>query len=328
MLTKSQNESFSTDVLEEIHREKHLQIWVPKRYGGLGLSIERGLEILLDLAERDGSLAWFVTLCGGANFFSRNLKPEIAKALFEFENVCFGGSGMITGTAEKRGDFYLINGTWNYATGAPFLTHFTLNAQIMENGVAQVDEHGQAVFLSFLLEADDVEIVENWDTMGMNATASHGFSVKNKLVSKDFSFKYDHFYGDELLDRIPFEVFADLTLLANYIGMAKHFEQESAKICSLTKIVELQSYRSNKTRELFDIARNVELELGEVGYLSEAIAREIHFFGEEVVLELSKFLITIFPHLGIKAASFGEEVNKVFRDFFTATQHRNFRKND
>ena len=41
----------------------------------------------------------------------------------------------------------------------------------------------------------------------------------------------------------------------------------------------------------------------------------------------TQFIIEIYPQLGIKASKINEEINQIFRDYFTATQHRNFRQN-
>src|SRR5690606_19172733 len=87
------------DVINHISKERWLQIWVPKMYGGLGLDVSDGLRLLKSLAFIDGSLGWVVKLCAGANYFSRNRQPEIAKELFKVHFTGFGGSGAIGGTA-------------------------------------------------------------------------------------------------------------------------------------------------------------------------------------------------------------------------------------
>ena len=96
-------ESFNQVVLDHIYTQNWLNIWVPKQYNGLGLHFSEGLKVLQSVAKIDGSLGWFVTLCSGANYFSRNLKPDVASNLFSSQKTCFGGSGMLGGTAEKVG---------------------------------------------------------------------------------------------------------------------------------------------------------------------------------------------------------------------------------
>src|SRR5690606_19406710 len=120
-------EEFPQEVLEWIARENLWNLWVPKDYGGLERSLTQGLKELRSLAQVDGSLGWTVTLCSGANFFVGNLQREVAREIFSGREgpVCFGGSGGVHGTAEKQGDGYVISGRWRYATGAPYLSHFT-----------------------------------------------------------------------------------------------------------------------------------------------------------------------------------------------------------
>ncbi|WP_313805402.1 hypothetical protein [Flavobacterium sp.] len=200
----------SQSVLDTIHQEQWLNIWVPIQYGGLGLSFDAGLSILKNVAKINGSLGWLVTLCSGANYFSRNLQPETASAIFKGKAVCFGGSGTVGGTAEISENGYIINGFWPYATGAPYLTHFTLNAHLTSNGKQLLDENDEPIIKSFVLNANQVVLEPCWKAMGMVATASHSFKVSRQLVSEEYSFVYNHFYTDAVLDQIPFEVFAVL----------------------------------------------------------------------------------------------------------------------
>lgn len=321
-----QAERLDSEVLQTIHDKKWLQIWVPKEYNGLGCSLSEGLEILKEVSQIDGSLGWMVTLCSGANYFSRNLLPETASKLFRDSHICFGGGGMLGGTAEKEGDKYLINGLWNYATGAPFLTHFTLNAQIVENGLPKFKDNGEPEFLSFVLEASQVELIPSWKSMGMVATASHSFKVKNQYVSEGHSFIYNQFYTDEPLNRVPFETFADLTLLINYLGMAYHFLEKSREIKTVAIQDELSEYLAIATKKLMQYAIDIEQILQHNHVLKQAYISEIHSFGEEAVENLMFLIVKLYQRLGIKASVTGQEINQVFRDFFTATQHMNFRK--
>ena len=169
-------------VMDYIFEKRWLQIWVPENYGGLGLQFSDGLKVLKKLAETDGSLGWMVTLCAGANYFSRNLKPEIAKKLFKDQTTCFGGSGAIGGTAEIINNQFLINGSWIFATGTPHLSHITLNACITANGKPVLDKRGNEMIRSFIIPKDQVEIIADWQAMGMKATGTFSFKVLTFLT--------------------------------------------------------------------------------------------------------------------------------------------------
>ena len=316
---------FNSEIIELIATNNWLNIWVPKQYNGLGLTISEGLKILQTVSKIDGSLGWFVTLCSGANYFSRNLYPSVAFEIFSNQKACFGGSGMIGGTAEKVKDHYIINGLWHYATGAPYLTHFTLNAQILENGQPLVDENNQPKILSFILDKAQVKLIPSWKSMGMVATSSHSFEVVNQTVHKDYSFIYNTFFSDDLVEKIPFHVFADLTLLVNYIGMAEHFLEKSLEIITFSVQQQLDVFLKRTTLELLNYAQQVEELLINNLTIEDILSEEIHQFGTNTVSALITYIMQIYPQLGIKASRFNEEINQIFRDFFTATQHRNFR---
>ncbi|MBM7419690.1 MULTISPECIES: hypothetical protein [Chryseobacterium] len=314
-------------IMAQIHHERLLQIWVPKRYGGLGLRLKEGLQLLFDWSKIDGSLGWMLTLCSGANFFSRNLNPNIAKELFSNSKTCFGGSGMIGGTAEKQTDgTFLINGLWHFATGAPHLSHFTLNAKLTENGNPLLDESGNELIRSFVISKNQVEIIPNWKSMGMKATGTYSFKVDNVKVSEDYSFIYDEFFTDDALDKIPFRIFADLTLLVNYLGMASHFSEEAIKIRPHLDLKFFDKKIEDAMVKVIEFANEIEGLLNMSETITQEKQSEIHDYSSDLVESLSQQILQIYIQLGIKASHTDSTVYQVFCDYFTATQHSNFRK--
>ncbi|MCY0978608.1 hypothetical protein PGH12_04320 [Chryseobacterium wangxinyae] len=317
----------SESIINQIHHERLLQIWVPKIYGGLGFHLREGLSVLFDWSKIDGSLGWMLTLCSGANFFSRNLKPSIAKELFSDPKTCFGGSGMIGGTAEKQNDgTFLINGLWHFATGAPHLSHFTLNAALTENGNPLLDESGSEIIRSFVIYKDQVEIIPNWKSMGMKATGTYSFRVNNARVSEDYSFVYDEFFTDDVLDKIPFRIFADMTLLVNYLGMAAHFLEEAIKIRPNLGLKLINKIINDELEKAFKFADKIEEFLKDLELISSEKQSEIHSFSIGLVEKLSHQILEIYFQLGLRATHTDSEVYQIFCDYFTATQHANFRR--
>lgn len=313
------------DIIDYIHEQKWLQIWVPKQYGGLGFSFKEGLETLKQIAEIDGSLGWMVTLCSGANYFARNLKPEVAKELFQNPKTCFGGSGMICGTAEQKEDSFIIEGTWRFATGAPHLSHFTLNAVITKNGKPVLDSEGNEIVRSFIIPKEKVEIIPDWKAMGMKATGTYSFKVNQIEIHERYSFIYNEFFTNAVLDKIPFRIFADLTLLANYMGLAFHFAEEALAIRPLIDLSNFNLYLKNQEEKIYNFAVEIEQILKENKEVSAEKQSEIHQFGEQLLKELTERILQIYYQLGIRASHTDEQIHQVFCDYFTVTQHANFR---
>ena len=317
---------YSVETLQWIEQHNYWNLWVPKKYGGLESTLPEGLNTLKSLAKIDGSLGWTITLCSGANYFIGNLRPEVAQEIFVDEQgpVCFGGSGGAFGTAEKQGNNYKISGTWKYATGAPYLSHFTLNAKIMENGEPLLDENMDPLIRSFVVPRNQVTIYDDWDTMGMKATATRSFSVNNVVVDHKYSFLYNRFYLPQLVYKIHFSVFADLTLWVNYIGMAEHYLEEASHSLDECKLTTLTTIVNIANKQVDTYVQEIEQLLSEEKSFSEELIQQIHDTASRSVQEISKNIIAVLPLLGIRSCNENTVLNQIFRDYFTATQHHIF----
>lgn len=317
---------FPSEVLNWIEEKNLWNIWLPNNYGGLELSLAEGLNKLKELAKIDASLGWTITLCSGANYFIGNLQQCKAEEIFMNSEApaCLGGSGGVFGTAEIVDDHYKISGKWSYATGAPYLTHFTLNAEILENGAKLRNGDGLPKVRSFVISKDAVQIIEDWNTMGLKASATHSFEVRELMVHESCSFLYNEVYLSQPIFKIPFALFADLTLWVNYIGMAEHFIEEALLVISEGKMRDLESVITTSNMKIFHYAKEInEIIDKEIPFKADYI-QEIHSEAVNSVKNLSKYIIEIYPYLGVKVSRKNHQLNQVFLDYFTATQHHIF----
>lgn len=322
---------FAPEVLEGIAQENLWNLWVPESYGGLEMALPEGLQKLRELAKIDGSLGWTVTLCSGANFFIGNLQEGVADEIFKGSKgaVRFGGSGGVFGTAEKSGEGYVLSGTWKYATGAPFLTHFTLNAKIREHGKDVLQADGSPLIRSFVIKRDEVRVIRDWDTMGLKATSTDSFEVASKWVDAKYSFVYHEVFLPQPIFKIPFAPFADLTLWVNYVGMAAHFWEEARTLTGPTDMLaRLQNAIERADASTMDFAERIQRKVSAGDPVPQAWIGDLHQEAADSVRSLSRAILEVYPCLGIRAAREGFGLNQVFRDFFTATQHHIFRKSE
>lgn len=322
-------EVFPQQLIDWIEQKNLWNLWVPKAFGGLELSLPEGLEKLRALAQIDGSLGWTVTLCSGANFFIGNLEGKVTNEIFGDKKnpVCFGGSGGVFGVADKFGDGYTITGTWKYATGAPYLTHFTLNAKIQEGGRDLLLENGDPVIRSFVLKREDVRVIKDWNAMGLKATATHSFEVRSKWVHEKYSFIYNELHLPHSIFKVPFSVFADLTLWVNYIGMAAYILEEARKLSVPgVPLDKLLAKVTSADQKVMGYATHIQTLVERDGEVSESLMDKIHGEASDAVRSLSQEIIALYPFLGVRAAREDHPLNQAFRDYFTATQHHIFSK--
>lgn len=321
-------EEFSPEVQEWIKDENLWNIWVPKAYGGLELSLTQGLAKLKELARIDASLGWTITLCSGANYFIGNLQQCKSQEIFldSDSTPCLGGSGGVFGTAEKINDHYKISGKWHYATGAPYLSHFTLNAVIIEDGNKLLNKDGSPIIRSFVIPKAIVRIIEDWNTMGLKATATHSFEVTDQLIHENCSFLYNEYHLPHPIFKIQFSVFADLTLWVNYIGMAEHFLEEALALTQERNFEELQNSIALANQKISHFAEEIEEGVEKEMNFEDSYVQKIHSDASNSVKSITRNIVAIFPHLGVKASRKDEQINQIFCDYFTATQHHIFTK--
>lgn len=325
--------------LEAIYEEKWFKMFVPEKYGGLGLSLPDALRLEEAFSQTDGSLGWTITLCAGANLFAGYINPDFAEDIFYDRKVCLGGSGAISGIAQVAGDGYIINGRWKYATGAPHLTHFTANCIIEQNGIPVHDEQGKPMVRSFIFKKEEVTVHHDWNMMGLKATASHSFSVQDLKVGNERIFLIDDKKAliDDLIYHYPFLQLAETTIAVNSLGMACHFFNEVSNVVTrlyddkkmsgekYSRMNKRLSFASNflyKDREQFYAKADESWQqLEKTGSIDEAMLQQISLLSRSLTSNARQLVTEIYPYCGIGATQNGTTLNRIFRDIFTGSQH-------
>lgn len=322
-------------VLRIIYRKKWFKLFIPKDQGGLALNLPEALKLEEQLAFIDGSLGWTVTLCSGANFFAGFMDQKKTGKLFHAKNVCLGGSGAATGIATKTKDGYMVTGRWKYATGAAHLTHFTANCVIEKNGKIVLQKDGTALIRSFYFKRSEVIIYNDWDAMGLRATSSRSFSAKKLKVKEERSFVIDHSHVtlDHPVYTYPFMPFAETTLAVNTLGMMNHLLDEAAGIIKQKK---LNNHQFQLADEALQTARQEISKLSAVFYaavsdswkelteqkkISQKTTRQISNISRQLVKLCRHHAAIVYPYCGLAKTAQQSELNRVFRDIFTASQH-------
>ena len=325
------------DLLEIMYREKWFRLFVPKRFGGLALSLPDAVRLEENLSRADGSLGWTVTLCAGAGWFAGFLPETVLQKFFTERDMCIAGSGAPSGTAEITDGGYIIDGSWKYATGALHATAFTANCLLEKNGRPLTNEHGKPLIRSFIFKAEEIVIDKSWASMGMIATGSHTFHATHLLVPEErcFLIAPQNATLDEAVYQYPFLSLAKVTLAANSLGMCLHFLELCSEILNekakrqnerqnavfenaLTNAQQTISEYRNRFYDVLDASWNTcaagktltEKQLQEISSTSRVLANTCRHTMDE-----------LYPYCGLAAAQTNTEINRVWRDVHTASQH-------
>lgn len=326
-----------------IHQRAWLTMLAPKACGGAELALPDVVRLEEALAAVDGSSAWVVTLCAGAGWFAGFLTPAFAREILGTPQLCIAGSGGPTGFADVEGDGFRLTGQWDYASGAPMATHFTLNAVLREHGLILKNELGAPRIRAFIVPAANVTMLPSWKSIGLAATASHSYAIDGQWVGKEHAFDIDaaHATASGPLYRFPFMGLAFVTLSANLAGMASHFLRLARPL--------IEQRRHARTGLPLKDCPHVMDELA--GYEHEIEGARTHFYAQldaawaivvvgtpvseeqAAALQCASLALAnlarravdaLYPYCGLQAAREGTDINRVWRDLHTATQHSLF----
>ena len=325
--------------LSLVFEQKWFNLFVPRSMGGLEMRLPEAVRLQEALAYADGSLGWTVTLCSGANWFIGFLDEHAASCFFSDQRVCLAGSGAASGKATVTENGYVVNGHWKYATGAPHATAFTANCVIEKNGEPVLQKDGSPVIRSFIFKRAEVTIHNDWNATGMKATASQAFSVTALELAEErcFIIEREHAVLPDPVFYFPFPSFAEITLAANYSGMAFHF-------IALCKVlfedrIKRHGYAIKEACEMLETLARSKSKLEDARQLFyeelektwQAGCMEQHWSNTflnsmgEASRSLAKVsrrsVDELYPYCGMAAADQNSEINRVWRDFHTASLH-------
>lgn len=321
--------------LKLVYQQQWFNLLSPVVYGGLQTPLPKLVAIEEALSWADGSLGWVVTLCCGAGWFGGFLQPAVARQVYADAQVCIAGSGAATGTARTTGEGYIINGSWKYASGVHHATYITVNCLVTKNEEPVLDDDGVQLIRPFILNRADVHLLHGWKYIGMVATGSDAYEAKGVYVDKSRAFEIDAEAAviTEQLYTYPFLQLAEATLAANLAGMAVHFMDLCVPAFAY-KTTNIRRVNNANVTVMNNALANTEGQLNQVRrQFFEAVERSWQHPGDELLLKqvsyTSRLLAKIaresvdllYPYCGLAAASPDTEINRVWRDMHTATQH-------
>ena len=323
-----------------IHRRGWLRMLAPQCAGGAEMALPAVVRLEEAIASIDASVGWVVTLCAGAGWFAGFLPPARARDIIGTRRVCVGGSGAPTGVADRDGEGYRISGRWDYASGAPMATHFTLNAIVREQGEPLRDSAGAARIRAFIVPASAVEMIPSWGSIGLRATASHSYRITDHWIGADHGFAIDPAQASASgpLYRFPFLSLAYVTLAANVAGIAGHFLRLATPAIArrrhpLSAILLIESPAVTEclrgAAERLESARTHFYSLLERAWnqvvdgcvLNADDTATLHAASLALVNAARTAVDDLYPYCGLSAAHARSDINRVWRDLHTATQH-------
>ncbi|AXI00226.1 flavin-dependent monooxygenase [Sporosarcina sp. PTS2304] len=150
----------------------------PQCFGGDASSPMEFLELIEKISEADGSAGWVASFGSAAVYLAALPKETLATLYAESPDIAFAGGLFPVQPAKRVEGGWIVNGIWKFASGCK-------GADILGVGIG-TGEGGKP--LTAVLKPEDVEIVDNWEVIGMRGTGSHDLHVKDVFVPDEWTF--------------------------------------------------------------------------------------------------------------------------------------------
>ncbi|TWP50549.1 flavin-dependent monooxygenase [Lentzea tibetensis] len=221
------------DVMEKFRAAGVYRAATPKMFGGDALPPRQYLRMVERIAEVDGSAGWMASIEVAKIYLAALPLETQAKLYSTGPDVVFAGGLFPMQPAEREPGGFKVSGQWRFASGCT-------SADILAVGIRTEDDKARMA----VLPAEDVEIVENWDVVGMEGTGSHDLRINGVVVPDEWTFlRGGRANVDEPLHRYPAVPYAAQALAAVNLGIARaaldHLTQVGAGRTGLTGAAQL-----------------------------------------------------------------------------------------
>jgi len=221
------------DMVSKMKRAGIFRASTPKRFGGDALPPPRFLEMLERIAIADGSAAW-VAAFGSANTYLASLPVETQASIYASgPDQVFSGGLYPLQKADRAPSGFLVSGQWRFASGCKGADWIGVG---IGGAPGNAGDSNAGKPFTAVFPASEVEIVDNWNVVGMQGTGSHDLRLANKFVDEQWTFvRGGAPLIDEPLYRYPAVAYQAQVHAAVNIGLARAALDLLAGMSGVTK---------------------------------------------------------------------------------------------
>ncbi len=182
------SQTFPEPLLGRLHASRLLRMLLPKVYGGDQVTPGEYLLALEEIAKADASVAWNMFVANSAALIAAFLPPESAHAIYDDPKsvIAWGPPNACRLEATEGG--YIVAGRWDFASGSRQANWMGAHGLVREmDGSIRLNDAGQPHVRSALFPANEANLRDLWDPIGLRGTCSDTYEVDGTFVAEAFS---------------------------------------------------------------------------------------------------------------------------------------------
>lgn len=171
------------DIVATMKKAGIFRSGTPRKFGGEALAPAPFLAMVERISKADGSAGW-VAAFGSANTYLAALPIETQRKIYASgpDQVYAGGLYPLQEAKAVPGGWE-ITGRWHFASGCKGADWIGVG---IKDSISP-DDGTQKPALMAVMPASEIEIVDNWNVVGMQGTGSHDTRLKDKFVAHEWT---------------------------------------------------------------------------------------------------------------------------------------------
>jgi alkylation response protein AidB-like acyl-CoA dehydrogenase len=176
-------------VVDALAKAGVFRMLLPREAGGDAMPPFEAIPVIEELARQDASVGW----CSGTATLNSGIvharvgEPALPEIFQNARSVCAGTLSPF-GRAQKMDGGYRVSGRFKFGSGVHFATTVTAGCIVVDQNDEPVPIDGETQIIAICARPEDIEIHDNWDVSGLEATGSGDFSIQDLIVPQDWTF--------------------------------------------------------------------------------------------------------------------------------------------
>jgi indole-3-acetate monooxygenase len=190
--------------------------------GGPEVPLSEQTAMIELIARRDAGIAWNAAILAATGFYAGRLGDAAFAELYPDFDRPTCGSFHPRGRADVVDGGFRVTGSWKFGSGIHSSRYILGGVEVFDGGEQVLKDDGSPLVLGVWLPREDVEILDDWQVVGLRGSGSCSYRVRDVLVPAAHSF--DRYFTPDA-DAEPLNKLVDLPFYSTAsiaVGIAQH----------------------------------------------------------------------------------------------------------
>ncbi len=234
----------------------------PAGLGGAALRLDHQTDLIREVAYRDASIGWCVSILIDGGFFAGTVDQAVAREIYPSAGLPTATTTFPLGTAVSQpGGRLRMNGRWMFASGVQNSDYVVLGFKTeTPSGEALLDTDDEPLIRWAWMPTKSVVVESQWDALGLSGTGSVEISVENQDIDERHVIDYTRVPQGDLA--LPpgsrYRAFLAAKGVGVPLGIARRaYDEYRAQITGSTRIGARESVAVSRSEALITAAESI-----------------------------------------------------------------------